>query len=148
MSDALVLRAKELDTPAVAVIATDPGGSVVYWSAGAVRVYGWSEEEALGRNILDLTPTETSREAAAEIMQRLSRGQSWDGEFVVRDRAGRSFVCHVTDVPVRRDDGELLGIIGLSRPVPTIERPQPSSLCSSRSSSDSSLSRTDPVILP
>lgn len=40
MSDALVLRAKELDTPAVAVIATDPGGSVVYWSAGAVRVYG------------------------------------------------------------------------------------------------------------
>lgn len=122
MSDAVLARARELDVATLAVIATDARGSVIYWSAGAVRLHGWSASEALGRNILDLTPSETTKHEAAEIMRRLARGQTWSGEFEVRDRAGATFVCKVTDVPVRRMDGELLGIIGLSQRIPTRDR--------------------------
>jgi PAS domain S-box-containing protein len=119
MSEAVLVRARELDVPTLAVIATDAAGSVIYWSSGARRLYGWDPADALGRNILDLTPSEATKEMAAEIMCRLRSGQSWSGEFTVRDRSGRSFVCDVTDVPVRGAEGELLGIIGLSQRIPT-----------------------------
>ena len=119
MSEAVLVRARELDVPTLAVIATDSDGTVIYWSAGAVRLYGWPPSEALGRNILDLTPSETTKQEAAEILRRLRNGQTWTGAFEVRDRSGRCFVCEVTDVPVRRMDGELLGIIGLSQRMTT-----------------------------
>lgn len=119
MSEAVLVRARELDVPTLAVIATDSDGTVIYWSAGAVRLYGWPPSEALGRSILDLTPSETTKQEAAEILRRLRKGQTWTGAFEVRDRSGRCFVCEVTDVPVRRMDGELLGIIGLSQRMTT-----------------------------
>jgi PAS domain S-box-containing protein len=122
VSNAVLARARELDIPSLAVIATEPDGTVIYWSTGATTLYGWTEAEALGRSIVELTPSEEAASQAAEIMGQLRRGQSWQGEFRVRDRDGGSFVADVTDIPVRDIDGELRGIIGVSRRI-TDDRP-------------------------
>jgi PAS domain S-box-containing protein len=87
---------------------------VIYWSDGAVTLYGWSRAEAMGRNILELTPGEISRGEAEEIMRLLRSGHSWTGNFVVRGRNGETFTANVADFPVRDTAGELLGIIGVS----------------------------------
>lgn len=113
MSKAVITRAQQLDIPTLAVIATDLEGAVIYWSEGAVKLYGWTEAEALGRNIVELTPSDQVRKAAAEIMGELRRGRSWSGDFEVHDKGGTRFLVTVTDVPVRTD-GELVGIIGVS----------------------------------
>jgi PAS domain S-box-containing protein len=117
MSNAILVRARELDIPTLAVIATEPDGSVIYWSTGAAALYGWTESEALGRNIMDLTPSGEAVRRAAEIMGQLRSGQSWSGEFEVRNKEGRGFTAKVTDIPVRGAGGELLGIIGVSHRV-------------------------------
>ena len=51
-----------------AVIATDLAGTVLFWNAGAERLYGWTAEEAAGQNIGALTVPTVSEEVAADIM--------------------------------------------------------------------------------
>jgi PAS domain-containing protein len=66
---------------------------------------------------LDVTPAPDVLDKAAEIMTSLRAGQSWAGNFRVRHKDGHWFEVHVTDVPVRGDDGKLQSIIGVSFPV-------------------------------
>lgn len=102
------------DTPQQAVIGTDESGAIVYWSRTATAMYGWKEPEVLGRNILDVTPTNASRETADEIMSHLRRGRSWTGIFNVRHRDGSELTVEVRDLPVRDGAGRLVGIVGVS----------------------------------
>ncbi|WP_164557990.1 EAL domain-containing protein [Massilia atriviolacea] len=97
-----------------AVIATDVAGTILYWNPFAEKLYGWSAAEAMGRNIIELVPADTSSERAAQIMARLQAGCSWSGEFLVRDRDGTTFPMHVTDSPIRDEQGRLVGVIGIS----------------------------------
>src|SRR5258708_4129134 len=81
-----------LDAIQQAVIATDLNGDITYWNRFAQALYGWKAEEVLGRNILDVTPTDVSRQTALEILDRLVKGETWAGEFWVRDKAGQAFL--------------------------------------------------------
>ena len=56
--DQVRFQARLLDSVHEAVIATDPSGIVLYWNRFAEGLYGWMAEEAVGRNILELTPAE------------------------------------------------------------------------------------------
>jgi len=97
-----------------AVIATDDAGNIVYWSATAESVYGWPASETLGRNIVDITPTNSTVDEAMRIMEQLRQGESWSGDFILRHRDGRPIYGHVTDVPVLHEN-VVIGIVGLSR---------------------------------
>jgi PAS domain S-box-containing protein len=96
------------------VIATDLEGRITYWNRFAQELYGWPASEALGRNIIDITPAEDVQAQAAEIMDQLRRGEQWSGEFMVRRRDGTTFPAIVVDSPVYNADDELIGIIGVS----------------------------------
>jgi PAS domain S-box-containing protein len=112
--ESLRFQAHLLDTVEQAVIATDMAGTITYWNRHAEQLYGWSAAEATGRNILEVTPAETSHAQAAEIMTRLTAGQTWSGEFNVRRRDGTSFPAMVTDTPIQDEGGSLIGIVGIS----------------------------------
>ena len=99
---------------APAVIATTPGGVVVAWNAEAETLYGWSAEEALGRNIVELTPSEQAATDADAIMKTLRNGESWSGEFPVRRKDGSSFLAFVSDTPVVDENGDIVVIVGVS----------------------------------
>lgn len=107
-------QAHLLDVIGQAVIATDLRGGIIYWNHFAEKLYGWSSEEAIGRDILEMTPALSSAEQAAEIMRKLGKGETWSGEFLVRRRDGTSFMAMVTDSPVYDQEGRLIGIIGVS----------------------------------
>lgn len=113
----LRFQASLLDAVGEAVIATDLDGKILFWNAFAERLYGWSAEEVTGRDITEVTPTEMSRAQAREIMDRLRAGESWAGEFMVRDRSGREFPVFVTDSPIHDASGRLIGVIGTSKDI-------------------------------
>lgn len=113
--DVIVSQARSHDQGGTAVIATDLGGRILYWSTGAATLYGWPADDAVGRNVLDITPTYTSGDEAARIMERVRRGETWSGSFLMRRRDGQRMLAHVTDVPVF-SEGEVVGIVGISRP--------------------------------
>ena len=110
----LKLQANLLSNVGQSVIATDLSGIVIYWNNAAEKMYGWSSVEAIGQNIISLTPTQSTREQAAELMKKLSEGESWTGEFIVKRKDGSSFPALVTDTPILDSNGKLTGIIGIS----------------------------------
>lgn len=122
MLSSLLTLAEAVESSDRAVIATDDAGAVVYWGSGAEALYGWTEPEALGRDIVDVTPGELSRAEAEAIMRQLKNGEPWLGEFVVRAKDGTRFPVHVTDVPIYDGSGHLAGIIGISRRITYLSR--------------------------
>lgn len=97
-----------------AVIATDAAGTIIHWNDVAEKVYGWTADAVMGRNVLDVTPVELSRAQGADIMKALADGNVWSGEFQVRDRSGQPFAVCVTDVPLLDESRGVMGVIGVS----------------------------------
>lgn len=110
----LRFQAGLLDAVEQAVIATDTQGVVIFWNRHAQRLYGYSSAEAQGRSIAELILPPSLSAMAADIMAGLSRGGSWAGEITLRRRDGSTFPAWVTDSPIIGDDGQLIGIVGVS----------------------------------
>jgi PAS domain S-box-containing protein len=107
-------KADLLNTVGQSVIATDMTGIVTFWNKAAEQTYGWSAEEAIGKNILEITPADHVKDQANEIMRELYAGRAWAGEFTVQRKNGKTFTAFVTDTPVYDKDNQLSGIIGVS----------------------------------
>jgi PAS domain S-box-containing protein len=112
--DYLKLQADMLDSVGQAVIATDAKGKVVYWNKAAEAMYGWSASEAAGRVVVDLISAPRGRASGAAIMKELLRGREWAGEYLVQDRGGREIYVMVHDTPLMDQNGNLVGVIGVS----------------------------------
>jgi PAS domain S-box-containing protein len=110
----LRFQARLLDVIGQAVIATNVQGNIIYWNRAAERLYGWSEEEVMGRPIVEVTPSEDLVNRAEEIMANLMAGKSWSGELEVRRKDGTTFPAMVTDTPAYDEQGTLAAIIGVS----------------------------------
>lgn len=110
----IVAAAKALDTSDAAVIGTDMRGTIVYWNENASALYGWTTDEAMGKNVLDVTPTYGSLDEATKIMEELRQGRAWRGQFIVKARDGTPIVAFVSDTPVK-SGFKVIGIVGVSR---------------------------------
>gem|GEM_PF-5995315 len=97
-----------------AVMTTDLDGNITYLNSFAEQLYGWRQTDVLGRNVEEVTVPETSQAQAAAIMQQLSAGKSWEGEFIARNKADKRFPIHVADSPIYDEHGRLTGIVGIS----------------------------------
>nr|MBA3900719.1 PAS domain S-box protein [Bacteroidota bacterium] len=115
-------KANLLNTIGQSAIATDINGIVNYWNRAAENIYGWTKEEALGKNIIDLTTTVASNEQAVQIMEELKKGQTWSGEFKVRKKDGTIFPALVTNSPIHDEHNILSGIIGISSDITEMKK--------------------------
>ncbi len=114
MGKRILFQARLIDAVGEAVIATDVQGKAIYWNRAAEKLYGWSAEEVVDQTLAEFVVSEDLREQAAEIRSVLSEGKSWSGEFTVQRKDGTTFPVHVTDTPVHDDQGNMVGIIGVS----------------------------------
>jgi PAS domain S-box-containing protein len=69
------------------VLARSLDGRIQFWSAGAHRLYGWEEREAVGANAMRLLHTELPAPAEEVSAALLERGE-WHGELARRSRGG------------------------------------------------------------
>ncbi|MGC2646222.1 MAG: PAS domain S-box protein [Candidatus Sulfotelmatobacter sp.] len=100
-----------------AIIATDLSGTVIYWNPFAQQLYGWSPEEVMGRNIMEITVSSETEEEARKSMASVLVGNSWAGEFQVRSRNGSFVSALVTLSLVRDEDGEPVAVVGVSQDI-------------------------------
>jgi len=96
------------------VVAIDLENHVTFWNNAAELTFGWSESEAMGKPMSELVPPWHGWQGKADEIQPLQRsGQSWSGEFWVRDRSGDPVAIEVTSTPVF-DNGEQIGTVAVS----------------------------------
>ncbi len=108
------LQSQLLDAVSHSIIYTNLQGSIIYWNKYAEELYGWTENEVIGKNIIDITPSQITKDQAMEIMQTLQNNQSWKGEFVVKRKDGTEFSAYVVDNPFFDEHKKIVGIIGSS----------------------------------
>uniref|UniRef100_A0A453GAA2 Serine/threonine-protein kinase CTR1 n=2 Tax=Aegilops tauschii subsp. strangulata TaxID=200361 RepID=A0A453GAA2_AEGTS len=104
---------------AVHVIA--PDGKFLYWSRYSEHMFGYSASEAIGRNAVELIVHPTDYDAAQIVIQKIFRGKCWRGKFPVKNKSGERFLILIHNSPLYDDDGSLVGLIGLSLDVRTLE---------------------------
>jgi len=114
-------KAELLDTIGQAVIVTDLNGKIIFWNKAAVEIYGWASEEAIGEIIIELTPSIQTKEEAEILMNKLSKGESWSGEFYVKRKNGTTFPAFVYNSPVFDEFGKQVGVIGVSNDISDIK---------------------------
>jgi PAS domain S-box-containing protein len=107
-------QSRLLDAVGQAVVAVDAEWAVTYWNRAAERLFGWTTERPLGRNLGEVLVSDVTKAAALEVIARLRGGQTWSGEFNVQRRDGTMFPAFVTNAPIQDDAGRLVGMIGVS----------------------------------
>ena len=84
-------QADLLDQSHDAILMWKLGGTITYWSRGAERLYGWSPEEAMGKNSHELFRT-SAPAPMSEIEALIEQDGHWFGEIVHTTRDGRQVV--------------------------------------------------------
>jgi PAS domain S-box-containing protein len=87
-----------------AMFLLDPENTITFWSAGAERVFGWTQEEAIGQSgSMIFTPEDRRKgEVEKEINSALSEGRALDRRFHLRKDGSRLWTDGVL---MRLDNG-------------------------------------------
>jgi PAS domain S-box-containing protein len=100
-----------------AVISKSLQGIITTWNPGAERMFGYSEEEAVGQPILMLIPPDRAHEEAM-ILSKLTRGERIEHYETVRLRKdGQPVDISVTISPMYNAAGTIIGASKIARDV-------------------------------
>lgn len=103
--DRIRQQASLLDKAQDAIIVSDLNHQVLYWNQGAERVYGWSEEDAFGRHVVDLLSGGDRRELE-KAHQALEVADEWKAESRHTTRGGERIIVESRWTLVKNDAGE------------------------------------------
>lgn len=108
------LESHLLDQAQAALVAFDLSGTVTHWNRFAEVIYGWSQSDAVGRDVRDLMIPPTMRTGFERVLKGVLGGEAWEGDTRHSRADGRNLEIHVTYSPISSDTGEIAGIVGVS----------------------------------
>lgn len=99
------------------IVSTSLDGTILSWNPGAARMYGYTAEEIVGRNMSVLVPPDRPDEVP-EIMRQLERGERIEHFETVRSRKD-GMVVHVslTISPIRDASGKVIACSAIGRDI-------------------------------
>ncbi len=100
-----------------AIISKTLEGEIISWNKGAELIYGYSQEEILGKHISTLAPPE-KREELDIIMNKLKNGFRIDNfETVHLKKDGTLFFVSLTISPIINSFGEIISVSSIARDI-------------------------------
>jgi two-component system CheB/CheR fusion protein len=98
-----------------AITVQDLNGRMLAWNPGAVRLYGWSEAEALQLNVRERIP-EPLREAALATLAQLSRGEVLESYRTQRlTKTGKIVEVSIISTALTNEAGQMYAIATTER---------------------------------
>jgi PAS domain S-box-containing protein len=100
-----------------AIISKDLEGIITSWNRGAQLLFGYTETEAVGENIMILVPPDLRKEEA-DIMNKIKKGERIE-PFETRRIKKDGKVVHLTITisPIRSADGTVVGVSNISHDI-------------------------------
>ncbi|HVZ94259.1 MAG TPA: PAS domain S-box protein, partial [Phycisphaerales bacterium] len=100
-----------------AIISKNLDGVIATWNHGAEKTFGYTETEAVGRNIRFLIPEDRQAEET-EVLARLGRGEKIEHfETVRQTKDGRLIDVSLTVSPLRDRSGRIIGASKIARDI-------------------------------
>ncbi len=98
-----------------AIISKSLDGTITSWNPGAVKLFGYSSVEAVGKSMRMLVPPERANEET-DILARIARGEAVDHFETVRVRKdGRKINISATISPIKNSQGAVVGASKIAR---------------------------------
>ena len=100
-----------------AIVTKTLDGTITSWNPGAERIFGYSEDEAIGRSIRMLIPDDRQTEEDM-VLGKIRSGQIVDHyETVRRRKDGTLIAISLTVSPIRDDSGAIVGASKIARDI-------------------------------
>ena len=105
-----------------AIVSKDLSSIIMSWNRGAERLFGYTEQEAIGRSITMLIPPERVEEEP-HILDRIKHGESVEHyETVRRRKDGTLLDISLTVSPIKDDDGRIIAASTVARDITARKR--------------------------
>ncbi len=101
-----------------AVIITDADYRIQSVNPAAEELYGWLEDDLLGRFVNDVIPWAGDERDLERARQTLEADGRWHGEAIQRRRDGRVLQTLASTTVLRDGTGRAVGVISVNRPFP------------------------------
>lgn len=98
------------------VVATDLGGTIHFWGKGAERLYGWTADEVIGRNV-SLVVDDSERQNEIDRLHEVIAKGFWRGRYRQIRKDGSSFMASTQIFIVKDDDDEPIGFVGIDNDI-------------------------------
>jgi len=106
-----------VDSSDDAIISKDLGGYITSWNQSATRIFGYKEEEIVGKHISILIPSDRMKDENM-IIQTIKRGDKIDHFETVRvDKNGNEILLSVTVSPIKNSKGTIIGASKVARDI-------------------------------
>ena len=110
-----------IDASPLAIIVLDPEGNVTLWNSAAAEMFGWKEEEVIGR-FLPLVSDEKEQEHRV-LRERVLNGEGFHSvEASRRKKDGSEIFISISTVPLRNYEGRVSGIMSVNVDITEMKR--------------------------
>lgn len=106
-----------IDSSDDAIISKDLNGVIKSWNPGAQRIFGYTEEEAIGKHITLIIPPEL-RDEETVIIGKIRKGEKVSHFDTLRvSKTGKMIHISLTVSPVRDRNGKIIGASKIGRDI-------------------------------
>ena len=111
ITEAAIQRQAELiDLSPDAIIVKMLDGNITFWSKGAEKLYGWTEDEAIGQTTDALFKTRYSQ-PLEKIFSGLKTSGHWSGELLHTTKNGQELTVQSWWLVEKTEEGEIISIL-------------------------------------
>jgi len=96
-----------------AIISTDHKGIITSWNPAAQKIFGYGAEEALGRSIALLAPTDRQNDEMKGNLEKILGGQNVQYESPRRAKSGALIEIWASLFPIKDSAGSVMGVSGI-----------------------------------
>lgn len=112
--DEIIKQNKLLELAHVFVV--DNNDRIIFWNKGSEKLYGWSQEEALGKKSYELLKTKFPK-SLDNIKLELKRLGNWEGELVHKCKNGKSLTVASHWVSQFNDSGDNIATLEVNNDI-------------------------------
>ncbi len=106
-----------IDQTSDAVVSVDKNRIIKSWNKGAVKMYGYTEQEAIGKTTVELLKSTVDVNKLSEFMSQDKSGEYWETE-VVHQRKDKTKIYVLSSVGLVKDSsGKVIGVVGVNKDI-------------------------------
>lgn len=120
--DQLLLFSSIINFSDDAIVSCNLHGTVMSWNSGAQQLFGWTQEEIIGKSILTLIPA-TLHEEEYSILRKIKQGDFVRHYETMRIKKDGGLIdVSLTASPIKNSEGFIIGASKISRDITSIKK--------------------------
>ena len=121
LEEKLVFQSNLLSRVQDAIIALDGNYNVSYWNKMAEEMFGWSEDEVIGRNSGELLQSKIPNSSRDKSIEKMENESKYDGEVYYRHKDGHYIPTYIRATTLTDEKGNITGVLSSMRDITEIK---------------------------